>query len=221
LVHTRVTRPTVGPGMGGGGMQGAAPGGNRGGDAVVIGGPRDPKRRVGGAAEERGDPQKEAGAKAPAKKKDPGFNPDADPKAGGQEALEKGITEPGLIVATADFLCQIGKFDHAAEFLKANLRQGIVVKPWVFEVLAIALRESNGSAEEIERAEVSLADLEPQDAEGYLKASRALAGLKRWDRALALCRQAALLEPNVPEAYADALNYAEMARDTDAMEWAA
>src|SRR5439155_9232605 len=97
------------------------------------------------------------------------------------------------IVACADYMMQAGKFDHAAEFLKANLRRGVVVKPWVFETLAIALRESNASDEEIERAEASLADLAPHDAEGFLRASHAMAEHKRWDRALAFCRQAALL----------------------------
>src|SRR5207302_480561 len=104
---------------------------------------------------------------------------------------------------------------------KANLRRGVVVKPWVYETLAIALRADNASEEEIERAETSLADLEPQDAEGFLKASKAMADHKRWDRALAFCRQAALLEPGAPKVYADALNSAEMAKDVGAMEWAA
>jgi len=113
------------------------------------------------------------------------------------------------------------KFDHTSEFLKANLRQGVVVQPWVYKSLALALRESGGSAEEIERAEVSAADLEPLDANGYLQAARALAEDKRYDRALAFCKQAALLEPNVPFAYADATGYAEQARDAKAMEWAA
>src|SRR5207245_3177738 len=119
-------------------------------------------------------------------------------------------------------LLQAGEWDHAAEFLKANLRRGVVVKPWVYESLALALRESkHATDDEIERAETSLADLEPQDAEGFLKASKAMADHKHWDRALAFCRQAAQLEPGAPKVYADALNYAEMAKDVDAMEWAA
>src|SRR5207247_2450808 len=108
----------------------------------------------------------------------------------------------GLIVACADFLATNGKWDHAAEFLKANLRQGIVVKPWVYESLAIALRESGGSPEEIERAEVSAAELEPMDAQGFLKASQAMAGQKRFDRAVAFCQQASQLEPGLVTPYA-------------------
>src|SRR5262249_41952379 len=44
---------------------------------------------------------------------------------------------------------------------------------------------------------------------------------KRYDRAVAFCRQASLLEPNAPQPYAEALVYAESARDTQTMEWAA
>ena len=47
-----------------------------------------------------------------------------------------------------------------------------------------------------------------------------LADHKQWDRALVFCRQAAAVEPNLPFAYADALTYAELAKDSQAMEWA-
>jgi hypothetical protein len=114
-----------------------------------------------------------------------------------------------------------GRFDHAAEFLKANLRQGILVKPWVYEALAVALKESKASPEEVERAETSVADLEPLDSQGFLRAAQALAEHKNYERALGFCRQAAALEPNVPYAYDYALTYATQLKDTEAMEWAA
>jgi tetratricopeptide (TPR) repeat protein len=96
-----------------------------------------------------------------------------------------------------------------------------MVRPWVYEALALALRESKASQEEIERAETSVADLEPLDARGFLNASASLAENKHYDAALAFSRQAAMLEPNVPFAYEDALRYAKELKDTGAMEWAA
>jgi hypothetical protein len=146
---------------------------------------------------------------------------DLDAKKIWQEALAKGVNEPGLIIAVADFLVEHQKFDHAAEFLKANLRQAIVARPWVYEALAVALKESKGSPEDIERAQLSIVDMEPQDAEGYLRASQAMADGKRWDRAVAFCRQASLLEPDAPRAYEEALLFAELSKDTEAMQWAA
>ncbi|MHB1425055.1 MAG: hypothetical protein ACYC3I_17935 [Gemmataceae bacterium] len=147
--------------------------------------------------------------------------PDLDPRKVWQDALVKGVDNPSLIIATADFLVLAQKFDHAVEFLKANLRQGIVVEPWVYKSLALALRMSGGSTEDIERAEVSSADMEPKNGRGYLEAATALAQDEKYGLALAFCRQAALLEPGTPYAYEDALNYAELARDPKAMEWAA
>ena len=43
---------------------------------------------------------------------------------------------------------------------------------------------------------------------------------KQYDRALAFCRQAALLEPNSSRPYAEALAYAELGKDSKAMAWA-
>jgi hypothetical protein len=161
---------------------------------------RDPKIRVAPSNEER---------------------PDLDPRKVWQDALVKGVTNPSLIIATADFLVLAQKFDHAVEFLKANLRLGIVIEPWVYKSLALALRLSGGSTEDIERAEVSTADMEPRNGRGYLEAASALAQDEKYGLALGFCRQAALLEPGTPHAYEEALNYAELAREPKAMEWAA
>jgi tetratricopeptide (TPR) repeat protein len=144
-----------------------------------------------------------------------------DPKVIWQEALAKGVEDPGLIIACADFLALSNKWDHAAEFLKADIRHGILVKPWVYQALAVALRQTKASAEEIERAEVSAADLEPLDAQGFLRAAEAMRQAERPDRALAFCRQAALLQPNVPYAFRDALVCAKEAKDSAGMAWAA
>ena len=149
-------------------------------------------------------------------------NPELDAKLVWQDALVKAQADnPGLIIAVADFLGLQGKWEDCAEFLKANLRIGIVVKPWVYESLAIALKESGGSTEEIERAEVSVVDLQPGNATGFLRASQAMAAHKRFDRAVAFCRQASILEPNTAAPYAEALMYAEYSQDSKAMEWAA
>jgi tetratricopeptide (TPR) repeat protein len=145
-----------------------------------------------------------------------------DAKVVWQEALVKSQAgDPSLIIAVADFLGLQGKWEDCAEFLKAELRLGIVVKPWVYETLAIALKESGGSIEEIERAEISVVDLQPGNATGFLRASQAMADHKHYDRAVAFCRQASILEPNTATPYAEALLYAEYGGDAKAMEWAA
>src|SRR5437870_5050011 len=80
---------------------------------------------------------------------------DLDPRVIWQEALAKAPAEPGLVIATADFLFECGHYEHAAEFLKANLRQGIVVRSWVYDALAVCLEMCKGDPEEIRRARLS------------------------------------------------------------------
>jgi hypothetical protein len=48
-----------------------------------------------------------------------------------------------------------------------------------------------------------------------------MAESKRFDYALAFCHRASSLEPNMPQAYADALDFAEAAKDANGMTWAA
>jgi hypothetical protein len=224
-IHTNLGGGLLSPQGGAPGPMGALP--RQGGDQLVIR-PRDkvrekPAEQVATAK----DPKANKAAGQGTKIKDslaarPSAPPkDLDPKKIWQEALSKGVDDPGLIIAVADFLAEHDYFDHLAEFLKADLRLGIVIRPWVYEALAMALEASGGSPDEIERARVSAIDLEPADAKGFVKASKGLADQKRYDRAVAFCRQAALLEPNVPDPYAETLLYADLAKDPGAMEWAA
>ncbi|HMC88790.1 MAG TPA: hypothetical protein VKI17_04545, partial [Gemmataceae bacterium] len=144
-----------------------------------------------------------------------------DPTKIWQEALRKGVNDPGLIIACADYLGTHATIEHLVEFLKADLRQGVLVRPWVYDLLALSLEVQKASPDEIERVRLSSLDLESQDAQSYVEASKAMAKLGRYDRAVAFCRQAALLEPNAPAPYEEALVVAELSKDSTAMEWAA
>ena len=143
-----------------------------------------------------------------------------DPTKVWNESFARGGVDAGLVIATADFLFESGEFKHAAELLKANLRHGVVVRPWVFEALAIALEASGGDPEDIRRARLSGIALDPNDAQGFMSAARAMADRGEYDRALSFCKQAAQLEPNDYHPYEVALTYAESAKDPAAMEWA-
>jgi hypothetical protein len=143
-----------------------------------------------------------------------------DPAKVWNETLAKGNITPGLVVATADFLFEAGEYKHAVEFLKANLRHGVVVRPWVFEALAVAMEMDAGNPEEIQRVRLSGIALDPQDAQSYLSAARAVADRGHFDRALAFCKQASLLDANDYHPYEMALAYAENSKDVKGMEWA-
>src|SRR5262249_2295749 len=100
-------------------------------------------------------------------------------------------------------------------------RQGIVVRPWVYDALALGL-DAIGSPDEAEQARLSAIDLQPKDAASFVQAAKGLGDQQRqYDRAVALCRQAATLEPNASYPYEEALVYAELAQDPSGMKWAA
>ena len=147
---------------------------------------------------------------------------DKDPKRAWSQAIDWTVTDPGLIVATAEFLMQFNEYGHAAEVLKGNLRKGLATDAWAHEALSIALQMSQGAPAEIERAAVSAIDLDPTDAKAYLKAAKVEADLKNHDLALVFCKKAAEYGPDQPRAYANALAYAEASTDVkaDAVEWA-
>jgi tetratricopeptide (TPR) repeat protein len=135
-----------------------------------------------------------------------------------QEALDRNkVTDPGLIVACADFLFdgdEAKAKEYAAEVLKAGIRRGLTSDVWAYDALAIALKEMKASPAEVKRAALSAIDLEPTEAKGYLKAAKVADEIGDTDLALAFCQRAADLEPNIPLAYANALVYAEKAPET-------
>ncbi len=193
-----------------------------GGGAVAIGpgvkppepAPKDPKAAIG----------------KPVVLKDPKVDPVGlrkklgnDPARMWNDAIDLTVSDPGLIVASAEFLMEMDEYRHAAEVLKGSLRKGLATDAWAHESLAIALQASQANAIDVERAAVSGIDLDPNDAKAYLKAAKAEADLKNSTQAVAFCKRAAEVAPDMPAAYANALAYADIGNDikTDAVVWAA
>jgi hypothetical protein len=146
---------------------------------------------------------------------------DIDPKVVWEDALSEASASPGMVIAVADYLFEKGKYRHAAELLKANLRLGITIRPWVYESLAVALEACHAPREEVRRARLSALALEPRGSLGYLQAAESMADMEEWQSALSYCRQAAQLAPNTSRPYVDGLAYAEKLNDAAGLEWAA
>jgi tetratricopeptide (TPR) repeat protein len=180
----------------------AAPGANPDGRAIAKAGPGNPG--AGNSAPPKGEL-----ITTNVKPKTP-----IDAERMWKTAIDKGLMDPGMVIACAEFLAEAKEFKTAAELLKASLRNGITPERWYQEALAIALEESQGSAEDIERAHLSAIDLEPRNPQSYLQVARSLNQLGDPDGALRLCQVAAKLDPNVPEAYARALVYADNPKAT-------
>jgi len=198
----------------------------RGDGMVMQGGPglkregqfaaNDPKGNnpAGGARPANEDPKKVAAALIAKSGK--------DSSKVWNDAFEKLITDPELIVDAIDAVFHAKEPGHAAEMLKAGLRKGHTTGGWAHEALAIALQAGQASPDEVERASLSGIDLEPNDAKAYIKAAKAESELGRHEIALAYCQRAATLEPNLPTAYANALIYADRSAEvrSDVVIWA-
>src|SRR5262249_35069977 len=137
-------------------------------------------------------------------------------------AKEKIKDKAGWGIAVSQFLAECREFGQAAEVLKVLLREGYAGEPWAFEALAGALQENKATPAEIERVKLSAIDLDPKDPFAYLRAARAVADMGQHDRAVAFCRQASQLHPELAEPYANALAYLEKADkvDSDSTAWA-
>ncbi|MBP3959841.1 hypothetical protein J8F10_31725 [Gemmata sp. G18] len=135
-------------------------------------------------------------------------------------AIDRTVTDPGLIVACAEFLMEFHEYAHAAEVLKGNLRKGLATEDWAHEALAVALRAAGASPTEVERP-VSPIDLDPTSAKAYLRAAKSEADLKNHARAMAFCKRASAAPRTRPRT--NAMAYAEFATDvrSDAVLWAA
>jgi hypothetical protein len=237
-IHTRIGGGPIGPGRAGGGGMGAA--NKPGGDVIVIK-PGDKRNRGDGApaaakaGPPKGDPQVQEKvadllgglrqAQGPATKPDPAAAAKAprDANKVWNDAMDQGLFKPRQVIAVADVLAIGEKFDEVVALLKADLRKGVLAQPCVFEALALALKNSGGSPQEIERVRLSVIDLDPQNPNSYLAAAEAMNDLGQPERALAFCKRAAALQPNSSDPYAKGLVYLAKAHDvdTDAVQWAA
>jgi hypothetical protein len=144
-----------------------------------------------------------------------------NPDAIWDDALKGKFTKPSWAIGVAAMLGKHQKWDHAAEFLKAALRHGVMARPWMFEAIATALEANHGDPDEIERALLSTADLRPNDAGGLLHAARVMAQHKRWSRALEFCKQSAAQNSEMPLAYLLAAECARETKDATTLGWAA
>lgn len=145
-----------------------------------------------------------------------------DPNKVWNEAFDRAITDPNLVLTAAEAMVDMGEYAHAAEALKAGLRKGRAGGGWAFDALTLALQESKAAPAEVERVALSGVDLDPTDPKAYLKAAKAENELGQVDAAIAFCKRAADIEPNLPTSYANALVYAEKSSDVkvDVIDWA-
>ncbi len=137
-----------------------------------------------------------------------------------QKFFESGKAKPETVRNLVAELSDAKKSDEVVVLLEQALIAG-QSQPWMYEVLALSMEIAGHPRSQIERVLQSTRDLVPADVESLLFLAAYLARFERFPQAIRCCRQAAELEPNRAEPYAEALRFARRAKDVDAQAWAA
>lgn len=120
---------------------------------------------------------------------------------------------------TAAQLLERERYGEIVRFLQAALAAG-QSEPWMYDILAMAMRLSEFPDSEIQRVLMSRVDLAPTDVDGLLHSARFLVQLDATAAALRVYREAARLSPAQAEPYVLGLKLAQKLQDDQGIEWA-
>ncbi|MCA8987887.1 MAG: hypothetical protein KDA78_09620 [Planctomycetaceae bacterium] len=109
-------------------------------------------------------------------------------------------------------------YDHIVVALEEALRSG-QTEPWMYEVLALAMKIKGYPADQVERILVSMTDFNARDVPNLLGSAAYLMRLGADQPALRLYRQVSRLEPTRPEPYLWGRKLADRLQDLDAVIW--
>ncbi|HEY2252182.1 MAG TPA: hypothetical protein VGH74_14010 [Planctomycetaceae bacterium] len=94
-------------------------------------------------------------------------------------------------------------------------------QPWMYTVLALEMERAGKPREDIERVLLSTVDFSAVNVSNILYSAAVLTRFGAKERALAMYRQASLVDPTRLESYAMGLRLAREAEDPEAVAWAA
>ncbi|MHC4875208.1 MAG: hypothetical protein ACYTGL_01840 [Planctomycetota bacterium] len=117
-------------------------------------------------------------------------------------------------------LLEAKQYEQIVAFLQAALANG-QAEPWMFDVLAMAMRLADYPQAEIQRVLMSRVDLSPTDIDGLLYSAAFLSRLEASQAALRVYQEAARLAPSRPEPYVLGLKLARSLKDAKGIQWAA
>jgi hypothetical protein len=146
------------------------------------------------------------------------FDSSADPEVFWNEFFSKRRPEAEAVRATVRKLMDTGKTAHTIGLVQAALRHG-QPQPWMYEVLAIAMKLESRPQEDIERALLSAVEF-AQGPQDLMHIAEFLTHNGLDQRALGLYRQVVKIDPLAAEAYLFGLRAAQRIDDVDGIRWA-
>lgn len=146
--------------------------------------------------------------------------PGRDLKTGWRDYFSKNRPDPDQIARLVVQLHDAKRDADVVAVIEAAILHG-QSQPWMYEVLATAMKVIGRPQADIERVLLSAVDFSAVDVPNMLLSAAYLNRYGLPTRALSLFRQATELSPSHPDAYVQGLKLARDVKDIDGIEWAA
>jgi hypothetical protein len=119
---------------------------------------------------------------------------------------------------TVSKLLEAQKYEEIVAFLNAALANS-QSEPWMYDILAMAMRLADFPQDQIQRVLLSRVDLSPTDIEGLLYSARFLTQLEASASALVVYQEASRVSPAKAEPYVLGLKLAQKLKDANGILW--
>lgn len=175
--------------------------------------------------------QRASGSKTQQKTEDKAAQKQAKPEAGASIA-RRIIAQPDVIKAWDQVLSQESltnnqiadavawlhdkkHYDAAVEGLQSAIRNDRSA-PWIYDVLALEMKLAGRSSKDIARVLESRIDFSTSDVQQMLITAALLSRFEAWNEAIAICREATELNPEVPQVWLLGRSIADKSKQVDA-----
>jgi tetratricopeptide (TPR) repeat protein len=175
--------------------------------------------------------ERASGSKSQQKTEDKAAEKEAKPEAGASIA-RRIIAQPDVIkawdqVLSREFLTnnQIADavawlhdkkhYEAAVEGLQSAIRNDRSA-PWIYDVLALEMKLAGRSSKDIARVLESRIDFSTSDVQQMLITAALLSRFEAWNEAIAICREATELNPEVPQVWLLGRSIADKSKQVDA-----
>jgi len=175
--------------------------------------------------------ERASGSKSQQKTEDKAAEKEAKPEAGASIA-RRIIAQPDVIKAWDQVLSQESltnnqiadavawlhdkkHYEAAVEGLQSAIRNDRSA-PWIYDVLALEMKLAGRSSKDIARVLESRIDFSTSDVQQMLITAALLSRFEAWNEAIAICREATELNPEVPQVWLLGRSIADKSKQVDA-----
>ena len=135
-------------------------------------------------------------------------------KAWDQVLSQESLTNNQIADAVA-YLHDKKHYEAAVEGLQSAIRNDRSA-PWIYDVLALEMKLAGRSSKDIARVLESRIDFSTSDVQQMLITAALLSRFEAWNEAIAICREATELNPEVPQVWLLGRSIADKSKQVDA-----